>query len=268
MKWVLKKILITLILVIMINMLFLTKTNAISNMIKDADFFLGKGNSPEQVIDEESLKNTSDTFYTVFVSIGIVIAVVIGLIIGIKYIYESAEGQAKLKEAFVPYIFGCIIVFGSFSIWKIVINFGNNNKFLEEEYSYSRTEAKNLLFENYEIVANKKQPWKASTDEIRDAWNYVRAYNSEMSDVDIVINDTSMETWNIYIAYLSTQSKDKVKQQWDEYCSRTNLKTSLGKPTALELDEDTLIIVQAKNHGNYKYHLRNFWRLAYGLNPV
>ena len=36
----------------------------------------------------------------------------------------GAEGQAKVKEMIVPYIAGCIIVFGGFGFWKIALTVG------------------------------------------------------------------------------------------------------------------------------------------------
>ncbi len=38
----------------------------------------------------------------------------------------GAEGQAKVKEMLVPFIVGCIIVFGGFGLWKIAITVGNS----------------------------------------------------------------------------------------------------------------------------------------------
>lgn len=49
-----------------------------------------------------------------------------GTIIGIQFIVASAEDKAKLKEALVPYIVGCIVIFGAFTIWSIVVNLGQD----------------------------------------------------------------------------------------------------------------------------------------------
>ena len=37
----------------------------------------------------------------------------------------GAEGQAKVKEMLVPFIVGCVIVFGGFGFWKIAVTIGN-----------------------------------------------------------------------------------------------------------------------------------------------
>ncbi len=61
--------------------------------------------------------------YNIFFACGMVIAVGCGVVLGIKFITSSVEGQAKVKELLLPYCIGCLIIFGAFGIWKIVINF-------------------------------------------------------------------------------------------------------------------------------------------------
>ena len=34
---------------------------------------------------------------------------------------SGAEGKAQIKELLVPYIVGCIVVFGAFAIWKLLV---------------------------------------------------------------------------------------------------------------------------------------------------
>ena len=48
-------------------------------------------------------------------------AVISGIIIGIKYMLGSAEEKADIKGLLIPYIVGCVIIFGSFAIWKLVV---------------------------------------------------------------------------------------------------------------------------------------------------
>ena len=96
-------------------------------IVSNADEFLSKrASDPEDNIDMKSLKDTSNYIYNVLFSIAIVIAVAIGIIIGIQFIIGSAEEQAKIKETLIPYIIGIFIVFGSFTIWKIVITIGSD----------------------------------------------------------------------------------------------------------------------------------------------
>ena len=48
-------------------------------------------------------------------------AVVCGIVLGIQFMISSAEGQAQIKEKLFPYITGCVIIFGAFGIWKIIM---------------------------------------------------------------------------------------------------------------------------------------------------
>ena len=41
---------------------------------------------------------------------------------------SEAEGQAKVKEMLIPFVIGCIVVFGGFGIWKIALSLGSDVK--------------------------------------------------------------------------------------------------------------------------------------------
>ncbi len=111
----------------MINTIIPLKVNAVSDMFKDADNFLAAGESPTKtVIDEKKLQSTSNTIYKWLMVIAICVSVIIGAILGALFITGSIEGKAKIQEALVPYIIGCIVVFGAFFIWKTLVNTGNS----------------------------------------------------------------------------------------------------------------------------------------------
>ena len=120
------KILISLLVLLIISSLIPLKVNAVSDMFKSADDFLSKGRPPTTVIDETKLKSTSGTIYKWLMIVAICVAVIIGAIIGVQFITGSIEGKAKIKEALVPYIIGCIVVFGAFFIWRTLVNTGNS----------------------------------------------------------------------------------------------------------------------------------------------
>lgn len=120
------KILIIALVLLIINTIIPLKVNAVSDMFKDADNFLAAGESPNTVIDETKLQSTSNTIYKWLMIIATCVAVIIGAIIGIQFITGSIEGKAKIQEALVPYIIGCIVVFGAFFIWRTLVNTGNS----------------------------------------------------------------------------------------------------------------------------------------------
>ena len=120
------KILIIALVLLIINTIIPLKVNSVSDMFKDADNFLAAGESPKTVIDEKKLQSTSNTIYKWLMTLAICVAVIIGAIIGIQFITGSIEGKAKIQEALVPYIIGCIVVFGAFFIWRTLVNTGNS----------------------------------------------------------------------------------------------------------------------------------------------
>ncbi len=93
--------------------------DTVDTTIEGADNFLEKGGS--SVINEETLKEASDFVFNAFLAVAIVIVVIVGMIIGIKFMMAGIEEKAELKETLVPYFWGCIVVFGAFGIWKLVV---------------------------------------------------------------------------------------------------------------------------------------------------
>ena len=51
---------------------------------------------------------------------------IIGTVLGIKFMVASAEDKAEVKKALVPYIIGCAVIFGAFTIWNIAVNIGQD----------------------------------------------------------------------------------------------------------------------------------------------
>ena len=98
--------------------------SGIGVIITGADGFIqdGASGSSGDTLDETELKAMSDTIYNVLLIVAIIVAVVFGLIIGIRLMTAGATEKAKTKETLIPYIAGCIVIFGAFSIWKLVVN--------------------------------------------------------------------------------------------------------------------------------------------------
>ena len=101
-------------------------TTSVGDIFRQADEeFLGAG-SIEGTIKEDKLKETSKVLFKTLTIIGIVIMVLVGTIIGIKFMIASVEDKAKIKEALVPYIIGCAVILGAFTIWSIAVNIGQS----------------------------------------------------------------------------------------------------------------------------------------------
>lgn len=98
------------------------KAMTLDSIMNGADNFVKKGNDTSKIIDKKQLKDTSDITYNVLLGVGMVLMVIVGMILGIKYMMAGSEEKAGLKETLVPYFISCVVVFGGFTIWKIVIN--------------------------------------------------------------------------------------------------------------------------------------------------
>lgn len=94
--------------------------DTIDETFNGADSFVSEGKYYN--IDSSKLSNTSRFLYNTLLAIGLVISVISGLFLGIKYMTSAANEKAEVKELFVPYIISCCVIFGAFTIWKIVVN--------------------------------------------------------------------------------------------------------------------------------------------------
>ncbi len=93
-------------------------SHSLDDAMGDAESFVNSGNS---VISTSDLQQFSQSLYNILLTIGIIIAVIMGGILGIKFMTEAPEGKAEVKKLLIPYVVGCVIVFGGFTIWKIVV---------------------------------------------------------------------------------------------------------------------------------------------------
>ena len=67
------------------------------------------------------MKDASDAIFMVLFGLGIAFTVIVGAVIGIKMMLSSAVEKAKWKEALIPYIGVCIIIFGASGIWLLCV---------------------------------------------------------------------------------------------------------------------------------------------------
>ena len=95
-----------------------TKVFATDDIIRGGQNFLEAGGDTSP-IDEGNLKDVSNIVYNILLAVATVVAVLVGAVLGIQFMMGSMEDQAKVKESLIPFIVGCIIVFGAFGIWKL-----------------------------------------------------------------------------------------------------------------------------------------------------
>lgn len=128
-----KKIKIVLvILLVLLNILTIVKPvyaskevpkHSTGEIINEAKGFIDKGKADaEGKISSDNLKKMSDTIYNILLVTGIVIAIGVGIVMGIKFIIGGIEEKAEIKAMLLPYLVGCIVVFGAFTIWRVVVD--------------------------------------------------------------------------------------------------------------------------------------------------
>lgn len=98
-----------------------SRTNAaLSDVVSGADGFIQNGQGSSK-IDNDDIHKLSDSLYNILLIIGTVIAMIVGVVLGIQFMTGSVEAKSKVKESLIPYVVGCIVIFGAFGIWKLAI---------------------------------------------------------------------------------------------------------------------------------------------------
>ena len=93
----------------------------IQDIMNRAEDFVNNGESGENVINYDVLKEGSNTLYNVLLVIGIAVAFIWGIVLGIQFITGSLGEKADVKKNLIVYLIGCIIIFGAFGIWRLLL---------------------------------------------------------------------------------------------------------------------------------------------------
>lgn len=119
-----KKLLIN-IMVIFIILFNLFIPNAYAGPLQDimnrAEGFVNNGENGGNVINDDALKEGSNTLYNVLLVIGIAVAFIWGIVLGIQFVTGSLGEKADVKKNLIVYVIGCIIIFGAFGIWRLLL---------------------------------------------------------------------------------------------------------------------------------------------------
>ena len=123
---VLKVMIKIILLMLIIQTIYTSKTEALSldGIFKAGDNFINEGKTESQkneAINYEEFRLTTNNIGSVLTTLGIVLAVIIGGILGIQIMWGSIEQQVKAKEMIMPYVVGCIVIFGAFGICKLAV---------------------------------------------------------------------------------------------------------------------------------------------------
>ena len=121
-----KKITLIILIVAMIFCIpFKVEATSLGDIKDGGDIFTSSADN-KTYFNEKHQINAVNSLYFILLGIGIILAITIGIILGIEFITTGVEGQAKVKEKILPYIIGCIVIFGGFGIWRFVLNISSN----------------------------------------------------------------------------------------------------------------------------------------------
>lgn len=124
---ILIKSLVCIIFIVILSSTFcLPVSRAVGDIFSQGKGFLEAGKDVDKTLNMAELKDTSNYIYDVLLGIAIMVAIIVAMVLGIQFMAASADEKAKVKEAILPFAVGCIVVFGSFTIWKIAVNMGND----------------------------------------------------------------------------------------------------------------------------------------------
>ena len=145
-----KKIIIILIFSLMITLIFMIPTitkakdviykeptvntsgtdkDGLDDMIKDAQDFENREMEDKNLVlvdDPGKLSDFSSSLYTILLVAGTAVTVIIGVVLGIKYMVGSVDEKAEYKKMLLPYLAGCIAIYGSLGIWQLAIKILGN----------------------------------------------------------------------------------------------------------------------------------------------
>lgn len=123
MKKIIKTTIILMIFITLNNNILLAGTISTDDIWEVGKEFIDLGireNNGETKIDTEAKKQFQ--FLIDFLwGIGLLVIFLSTVVLGIKYMLVPPGEKSKIKQATTPYIIGVIIIFGSVTIWKILI---------------------------------------------------------------------------------------------------------------------------------------------------
>ena len=109
-------------IILVVNLLMFGGKVYASESIQEADNFIQTGTTGKVPIEDDELREMSNMLYNALLIVAIIIAVIVGLVMGIQFMTGSVAQKAKIKETLIPYVAGCIVIFGTFGIWRLVVN--------------------------------------------------------------------------------------------------------------------------------------------------
>lgn len=120
-----KKISLIIMFILVICIPNISSAGLIDEGILEGNGFVSSAMQSSLSLNNSIIIEKFQDVFNILTYVGIALSVIVGAILGIQIMISSADEKAKVKESLIPYIIGCIVVFGAFSIWQIVITIFN-----------------------------------------------------------------------------------------------------------------------------------------------
>ena len=126
-----QKIILTILIIqVIFAIVNVAQAFSLSDVIQSGNDFLktGKGEAEysQDATYSGTIKDIISGIYSILFPIGVATTVIVGGVLGIKFMMASVEDKAKIKEMLVPYIIGCVVIYGALGIWKLAVLIGGN----------------------------------------------------------------------------------------------------------------------------------------------
>ena len=98
------------------------KKSSISETFSTAEDWISNARkNTKYTMSSQAVSTMSGNLYNILLAVGTGIAVVVGAILAIQYMTSGIDKKTQVKEALLPYIVSCIVIFGSLGIWKLTV---------------------------------------------------------------------------------------------------------------------------------------------------
>ena len=122
---VLKKIVSILMLFLIIRIFYSVKPANLSDMQTKAQNFINKGQKNVGTINMDDAFGEIADIGSILTTIGAGVMVAVVTYMGIKYLTAGPDAQAKLKIQLIGVVVSGCVIFGSYFIWKTVVQVAN-----------------------------------------------------------------------------------------------------------------------------------------------
>ncbi len=117
------------VVIILTAILLCTTANAagdeaptLKKMTEDANEFITQGSNNIGSIDYDKITTQFAGLGSILTTIGAGVMVAVVTYMGIKYLISGPEAQAKLKVQLIGVVVSGVVIFGAYTIWKIVVS--------------------------------------------------------------------------------------------------------------------------------------------------